>query len=112
MKILKVLPILLLAVLLLAARPYTSADAAPNTPAVGDADGDGTITSCDASLILQSIVGLTVLDEDAACRADVNGDGTVGADDAAAVLRYFVRLTDDLDAVRGSVRQARALARP
>ncbi len=47
MRVLKALPLLLLAVLLLAARPYTSADAAPNTSTVGDADGDGTITSYD-----------------------------------------------------------------
>jgi hypothetical protein len=95
---------ILFSVLLLAARPLASAETASAAVPIGDTDGDGAITSRDASLLMQSIVGLAALEEDAASRADVNGDGSVAADDAARILRYCIRLTDDLETPRGGVR--------
>ena len=62
----------------------------------GDADGDGTVATEDALLILQYIVRLVsegALDLQA---ADVNGDGIVSTEDAIQILRYIVRLTDTL----------------
>ena len=52
----------------------------------GDVNGSGSITSADASPILEYVVGLTTLTEAQLYYADVNGDGVVGAIDAAWVL--------------------------
>lgn len=96
MKTIKTLSLLLLAVLLFAAWLHTPVEAAADPILLGDADGDGEVTSRDAALIARTVVGLATFDGDAAARADVNGDGSVGADDAARILRCFIGLTDDL----------------
>jgi hypothetical protein len=61
--------------------------------AVGDINGDGSITSADASLILQYVVGLITLTPLQLHAADVNGDGKVGALDAAWILYYSINGT-------------------
>ena len=53
----------------------------------GDANGDGKITSIDASEILKFLVGAG--DIDASC-ADVNGDGAVTSLDVVMILQYLV----------------------
>lgn len=52
----------------------------------GDADGDNSITSVDAALILQHVAGWSVQINAAA--ADVNCDGWVTSADAALILQY------------------------
>lgn len=53
---------------------------------LGDANGDGTINSIDAALILKYDSGANVTLDEAA--ADVNGDGAVNSIDAALILKY------------------------
>ncbi len=53
-----------------------------------DVDGDGRITTKDASLVLRIVTGATRgVSADALSRADVDGDGTVSTADAIAVLQ-------------------------
>ena len=59
----------------------------------GDVTGDGSITSADATAILQYVVGLITLTPQQLYAADVNNDGTVGSLDAAWVLYYAVNGT-------------------
>ncbi len=60
----------------------------------GDVSKDGSIDAYDASLILQSVVGLKELDSDEFERADVTNDGKVTAFDASLVLQRSVNLID------------------
>lgn len=60
----------------------------------GDVNDDGSIDAYDASLILQSVVGLKELDSDEFKRADVTDDSKVTAFDAALVLQRSVNLID------------------
>jgi len=63
----------------------------------GDVNGDGTVNTVDARLILQFIVGKNPLpDSDAFVRADVNGDGIVNTIDARLILQYIVGKADAL----------------
>ncbi len=55
----------------------------------GDADGDGTVTAKDATLILRKVAQMPV-DIDAAA-ADVDGDGSLTAKDATLILRYVAQ---------------------
>ncbi|MBM3242088.1 hypothetical protein FJZ31_37930 [Candidatus Poribacteria bacterium] len=58
----------------------------------GDLSGNRKITSFDASLVLQYIVGLINLSPEQKIAADVTGDKTVSALDAALILQYTVGL--------------------
>ncbi len=60
--------------------------------AFGDVNGDGKILPSDATVILQSYVGLATLTCEQRDRADVNNDGNVFPSDAVQVLRYYVGL--------------------
>jgi hypothetical protein len=60
----------------------------------GDVNGTGSISTLDATLILQYIVGIEtgkteLLEPAAAWAADVTGDGTISALDAAWILQYL-----------------------
>ena len=68
---------------------------------LGDPTGNGEISALDASLILQHVVGLNVLEGAALASADVSGQSGVSALDAALVLRYIVGLIDCLPASEG-----------
>ncbi len=59
---------------------------------LGDANGDGKVSSVDARTVLQHVARLTVLDEDAQKRADVDGDGNISATDARRILQYVAGL--------------------
>lgn len=56
----------------------------------GDLDGNGYITTHDASLILQAVVQKIVLTDLQIAAADVNGSGAVNNPDASMILRYLV----------------------
>ncbi len=59
---------------------------------LGDANGNKTVNSADAAMILRYTVKLEDLSEQALLNADVNLDKKVTAADAAAILRYTVKL--------------------
>ena len=61
-----------------------------NDPAIGDLDGDGTVTSSDALDILRISVTPESADDETKMLADVDGDDEITANDALAVLRYSV----------------------
>ncbi|WP_316638034.1 dockerin type I repeat-containing protein, partial [uncultured Ruminococcus sp.] len=56
---------------------------------IGDADGDGVITSADASLIQRYDAQMAVGDNFDVTAADVNGDGEVNILDATLIQRYL-----------------------
>lgn len=60
-----------------------------NTVVVGDADGDGKITSADARLLLRASVGLEEIPLEI---GDIDGDGKITASDAREALRRSVGL--------------------
>ena len=60
--------------------------------ALGDVDGDKTVTTKDARLALRAAIGLDALSEKAAAAADVTGDGEVKTADARIILRVAVGL--------------------
>ena len=64
----------------------------------GDVNGDGTVTSMDASLLLRSFVKLATLTRDQLLRADVRTDCAVNASDASEILRRIVQLKSKFDA--------------
>ena len=56
----------------------------------GDTDGDGYVTSMDASFVLQKVASMDVeIDEEA---ADVDGDGYVTSMDASYILQYVANI--------------------
>lgn len=57
---------------------------------LGDINNDGLITSYDASLVLQYVVGLLTFNDAEKTAADINSDGIINANDAARILRYVV----------------------
>ncbi len=59
---------------------------------LGDANGDGVVTSGDARAALRHAVGLELLDEIGTKAADYNCDGVVNSTDARALLRLSVGL--------------------
>ena len=61
---------------------------APETAIIGDADGDGEVTTADALLALRYIMGLAELDEEQLAQADVDGDGEVTMVDSLLIQRY------------------------
>ena len=56
----------------------------------GDVNMDGVINTVDALTVLQSVVGITELDERATKAADVNLDKKVDTEDALGILQYIV----------------------
>lgn len=55
---------------------------------LGDVDGDGTITTKDALMLLQAANDLLNLTEEQFLRADINGDGELSAAEALRILQY------------------------
>ena len=73
---------------------------------MGDISGDGNITAFDASLILQSVVGLVDAEDYLNLTveiADVTGDNTITALDAALILQYTVGLITQFPAQEGPI---------
>ena len=62
----------------------------------GDVNGDGKINSEDALTVLQSVVGLTELDERAARAANVNSDDKIDTQDALGILQFVVGIRTEL----------------
>lgn len=60
----------------------------PQETVRGDIDGDGNVTSTDATIVYRFVNGSYQLDEAQAAAADVNGDNNVDSVDAAMVYRY------------------------
>lgn len=54
----------------------------------GDANGDGSVDSKDASIVLQHTSGIATLEGKELTSADVNGDGSVDSKDASLILQY------------------------
>lgn len=59
----------------------------------GDLNGDGRVTTQDATLALRAAIGLQVLTPDQQEAADVTGEGRVNVQDATLILRVAVGLT-------------------
>lgn len=57
---------------------------------VGDVDGDGSITTGDALIILRSLVGLPIVASAVVANGDANCDGSVTAADAQLILQLDV----------------------
>ena len=75
--------------------PAVGADEA-KTKTLGDVNGDGVINTEDALMVLQSVVGITELDENAAKAADVNSDEKIDTQDALGILQYVVGIRAEL----------------
>ena len=60
----------------------------------GDVDGDGYVTSVDAQMVTQHIVGTITLTPDQFIRADVNGDGNVSGVDKQLIQQYVAGTID------------------
>lgn len=81
--------LLLMICALMTAFAGTTAFAA-DAAAYGDADGDGSVTALDASLVLRHSAGTATVKNTAA--ADVDGNGTINALDASLILCRSVGL--------------------
>lgn len=55
---------------------------------LGDVDGDGAVTTSDASVVLQTAAERITLSGEQTAAADVNGDGVADTSDAALILQY------------------------
>ncbi|MBQ1639163.1 MAG: Ig-like domain-containing protein, partial [Ruminococcus sp.] len=64
---------------------------------IGDADGDGTITIGDVTLIQQFAAEIAAQDAIQTTAADVNRDGVVSIDDATIIQRYLAEFIADFD---------------
>lgn len=72
-----------------AAAPYhITITVAQDTSSLGDVDGNGTISTLDALMLLQAINDLLNLDAAQFERADLNGDGELTASEALKILQY------------------------
>lgn len=56
---------------------------------IGDVDGDGTVTTKDALMLMQSINGDLILTDDQFKRADLNGDNVLNSMEALRILQYI-----------------------
>ena len=56
---------------------------------IGDVDGDGTVTTKDALMIMQCINGDLIMTDDEFKRADLNGDGVLSSVEALRILQYI-----------------------
>lgn len=64
---------------------------------LGDANGDGTIDSLDALIMLRHSIGLFIIDESDFAFADVDENGAVDSNDAILTLRYSVGMNDGVN---------------
>ena len=64
-----------------------------NAPQMGDVNGDGSVNTADAVLVLRHSMEISSLNEDAFVLADVNGDGSITAADAILILRMASALS-------------------
>lgn len=55
----------------------------------GDVDGDGTVTTKDALMLMQCRDGNLILSDDEFRRADLNGDGILSSSEALRILQYI-----------------------
>ena len=67
-------------------------DQAP--PFYGDVDGDGKISSSDALMVLQNVVGILDFSDGQLTVADVNGDRKISSSDALLILQHTVGIID------------------
>lgn len=72
-----------------AEEPYTVVikDASAITR-IGDVDGNGSVTTKDALMLMQCLNGDLLLEDDAFRRADLNGDGQLSSAEALRILQY------------------------
>jgi hypothetical protein len=56
---------------------------------LGDVNGDGTVTTKDALMIMQAINGDLLLADDQFKRADLNSDGILSSMEALRILQYI-----------------------
>ena len=56
---------------------------------IGDVDGDGTVTTKDALMLMQCLNEDIILSDDEFKRADLNGDGMLSAVEALRILQYI-----------------------
>ena len=56
---------------------------------IGDVDGDGTVTTKDALMIMQCINGDLIMSDDEFKRADLNGDEELSSVEALRILQYI-----------------------
>ena len=63
-----------------------------DTDMLGDADGNGKITTNDAKLVLQYIVKIIGADDLNLKVCDVDGNGNITTNDAKLILQYIVKL--------------------
>lgn len=56
---------------------------------IGDVDGDGTVTTKDALMLMQCINGDLILTDDQFKRADLNGDNVLNSMEALRILQYI-----------------------
>ncbi|MBM3238986.1 T9SS type A sorting domain-containing protein [Candidatus Poribacteria bacterium] len=68
----------------------------------GDVSGNGTISAFDAVLVLQYLVQLITLSDEAQNVADVSNDGTISALDAALILQWTVGLIQEFPIESGA----------
>ena len=80
----------------------------PSPIVCGDVNGDGQVTSHDASMILQHIVGLISLNPNQIAIGDVTKDGTLSALDAALILQHCVGIIDELSCAMVSLKNVDA----
>ena len=71
-------------------------DYTPVTGIIGDADGDGSVTINDATLIQCVIAELETISESQKLLADTNGDGEITIHDATAIQYYLAEFTTDI----------------
>lgn len=60
----------------------------------GEVNGDGDITTVDATLVQKHVAQLETLSADKQILADVNGDNTISVVDATLIQKYIVHLKD------------------
>jgi len=56
---------------------------------LGDVDGDGTVTTKDALMLMQTINEDRILTDDEFRRADLNSDGVLSSAEALRILQYI-----------------------
>lgn len=61
---------------------------------IGDADGNGTLSTADARFALKAAAGIAPLDESAVKRCDLDGDGVITIRDARQILRGAIGILE------------------